>query len=172
MKENKLVVSAGILLDNRDNEYLLVNPNGGTTGGWGIPKGKLDAGEDIKAAAMREVYEETGLILDPNNPKNIISQYEIQMDNTPFFHYALRPQGPLKSKYDKDVYAYRASANVEIVNFPFNCISLLSDGRPEISEFAWFTLEEALKSIVKSQKGMIEYLLRIEETNKMYRDKT
>ncbi len=28
---------------------------------WSLPKGKLDAGEEWKAAALREVWEETGL---------------------------------------------------------------------------------------------------------------
>jgi 8-oxo-dGTP diphosphatase len=28
---------------------------------WSLPKGKLDAGEDFEAAALREVWEETGL---------------------------------------------------------------------------------------------------------------
>jgi len=32
---------------------------------WSLPKGKLDAGEDWQAAALREVAEETGLRCEP-----------------------------------------------------------------------------------------------------------
>ena len=32
---------------------------------WSVPKGKLDKGETLPAAAVREVAEETGLVLDP-----------------------------------------------------------------------------------------------------------
>lgn len=49
-----------------ENSILLVHP---TNASWkkptlGIPKGKLEEGEDFMAAAIREVFEETGIIVD------------------------------------------------------------------------------------------------------------
>lgn len=32
--------------------------------GWCLPGGKIESGEGIKAGAIRELYEETGIILD------------------------------------------------------------------------------------------------------------
>ena len=45
---------------------LVINPLGALLlifrrGKWDLPKGKLDKGEDLKACALREVQEETGL---------------------------------------------------------------------------------------------------------------
>lgn len=62
-------VSAGILLyrDNRGcREYFIVHPGGPYyknkwRGYWSIPKGVVENGEDLKAAARRELKEETGL---------------------------------------------------------------------------------------------------------------
>ena len=57
-----LITSAGILL-NSGGFYLI----GGSAKdincptGWGIPKGKIEAGETLLRGAMREFYEETSL---------------------------------------------------------------------------------------------------------------
>jgi ADP-ribose pyrophosphatase YjhB (NUDIX family) len=49
-----------------DNKILLVHP---TNASWqkptlGIPKGRVEEGEDLKDAALRELEEETGISLD------------------------------------------------------------------------------------------------------------
>lgn len=64
----KTIYSAGIVtyIKNQDGsiEYLLLHYLGGH---WDFPKGKLEAGETKKDAAIRELHEETGLtaIIDP-----------------------------------------------------------------------------------------------------------
>jgi len=59
--------SAGILLyrKNRSNEYevLIVHPSGDKNAAWSIPKGRLDKDETPKQAAIREVFEETGIVV-------------------------------------------------------------------------------------------------------------
>jgi len=62
-------VSAGLLMYRLTNdclEVLLAHPGGPLyegqdTGCWGIPKGEVEAGETVLAAAIREFTEETGL---------------------------------------------------------------------------------------------------------------
>ncbi|PCJ80188.1 MAG: NUDIX hydrolase [Bacteroidetes bacterium] len=51
------VVSAGGLVVNSNNKMLWINRNNH----WDLPKGKVEPGESLEIAAMREVNEETGI---------------------------------------------------------------------------------------------------------------
>ncbi|MCP3927982.1 MAG: NUDIX domain-containing protein [Bacteroidetes bacterium] len=53
----KVVKAAGGLVFNEKEEILLIYRRAF----WDLPKGKLDQGETVEAAALREVREETGL---------------------------------------------------------------------------------------------------------------
>lgn len=53
----KQTCSAGGVIINKDNEVLLINEGDDF---WGLPKGRIEDGEDVIAAALREVKEETG----------------------------------------------------------------------------------------------------------------
>lgn len=156
----KPLVSAGILVkDTTTGLYLMVKPNGGTTGGWGVPKGKRDKGEKILHAAVREVKEEVGM--DFSNAGQIL-QYGLHMDLTPFCHYEVdSAEGKKGKKFHKHVFVYQGYAdNAAVKDFPFECTTFLeSDGRPEIAQFGWFPLEECFEKAVKSQKVIFQHLL-------------
>lgn len=64
--EKKARHAAGVAIIHED-QILLVHPTGGS---WtrpimGIPKGGIEEGEDLMDAAIREVFEETGIRLSP-----------------------------------------------------------------------------------------------------------
>ncbi|MCX2679675.1 NUDIX domain-containing protein [Galbibacter sp. EGI 63066] len=56
LKKIPLVIAAGGLVRNKKGQLLFIFRNGK----WDLPKGKVDKGEKIEDAAIREVEEETG----------------------------------------------------------------------------------------------------------------
>lgn len=53
----KFIQAAGGLVRNEKGEWLFIFRNGK----WDLPKGKIEKGESIKAAAIREIQEECGV---------------------------------------------------------------------------------------------------------------
>ena len=63
--EDRIAAGVAIIWNN---QILLVHPTGASwqRGTCGIPKGKLEIGEDLMEGALRELAEETGIVLDPS----------------------------------------------------------------------------------------------------------
>jgi 8-oxo-dGTP pyrophosphatase MutT (NUDIX family) len=53
----RIIEAAGGLVKNKKNETLFIFRNGK----WDLPKGKIEKGEGVKIAAVREVQEECGI---------------------------------------------------------------------------------------------------------------
>ena len=68
-------VSAGLMLyrfRGGEIQVFVAHPGGPFFAGkddghWTIPKGEVERGEDLLAAAIREVREETGIVVDPGS---------------------------------------------------------------------------------------------------------
>ena len=56
---------AAIIIRNEEGQILLQERTDRNK--WGLPGGCQDLGEDLRTTAVREAYEETGIILNPNN---------------------------------------------------------------------------------------------------------
>lgn len=59
-------VGAAVIVRDEEGRLLLIRrgPEATRTGYWAIPAGFVDYGEDVRAAAARELEEETGLVAD------------------------------------------------------------------------------------------------------------
>ena len=68
-----VAVATAVLLNDNGRWYILANQRGTGTpdyqGYWNLPCGYLDYNEDTTQAAAREVYEETGIQLNPSSLK-------------------------------------------------------------------------------------------------------
>ena len=56
----KIIYAAGGLVKNGEGNFLFIH----RLGKWDLPKGKVDEGEKMRAAAIREVEEECGIKVD------------------------------------------------------------------------------------------------------------
>ncbi len=90
MEQKKKVSAAVIIYDPVTSSILASHATGakfkfddGTpaTGCWGLLKGEIDPGEDKKEAAIREVFEESGIELNPDEVEYIGYYYYNDYDN-------------------------------------------------------------------------------------------
>ncbi|HET9521417.1 MAG TPA: NUDIX domain-containing protein [Candidatus Limnocylindrales bacterium] len=144
--------SAGILLYRRAAtgfEVLLAHPGGPffsrrDEGHWTIPKGEVDAGEDLLAVARREFEEETGLPAPSGQPVALGSI--VQKGGKVVHAWAL--EGDL----DPSV----AASNTFTIEWP------PGSGRrrefPEIDRVAWFDPAEARRRLKPTQVPLVERL--------------
>lgn len=120
--------SCGILFKHGD-DYLICRSSGRKKNPiWGIPKGNQEAGEREIETAIRETYEETGIVVT-------------EADLTPFLRY---------STPKKNIVVFLC----ELTERPpvLNCVSMLPDGRPEIDGYRWVSQTTAAEMINNHMK--------------------
>ena len=143
--------SAGILLYRRAAhglEVLLVHPGGPfwanrDAGAWQIPKGKIDEGEELLAAALREFEEELGVVLK-GEP---------------------RPLTRIRQAAGKWVDSFAVEGDLDaraIVSQTFEMEWPPRSGRmqafPEIDRAGWFDLRQARDKMLASQLPLLDEL--------------
>lgn len=147
---NKL--SAGIVLyrvADTQLQVLLVHPGGPfwakkDLGAWSIPKGEYEQGQDARSTALRELREETGLVL-------------ADLD--------LIPLGTVKQSGGKVVTAWAAEHDFEVETLVSNTFELAwpkgtpPRAFPEVDRAQWFAPHEARRKLVSAQAEFIGRLI-------------
>src|SRR6516162_5765359 len=145
-------ISAGILAfrRRRELEILLAHPGGPfwvkkDAGAWTIPKGLVEPGDDLVAAARREFTEETNLVAAGN----------------------MIELAPVTQKSGKLVHAFALEADFELSQFASNTFAVEwppKSGRrqnfPEIDRIAYFALSIAQLKIIAYQLPLLAELER------------
>lgn len=144
-------VSAGVLAFRRKTELevLLAHPGGPfwakkDVGAWTIPKGLVEAGDDIIAAARREFIEETGLVAEGD----------------------MIELAPVKQKSGKLVHAFALEADLDLNQFTSNTFEIewppksgQRQSFPEIDRIAYFSLPVAQLKIIAYQLPLLRELM-------------
>lgn len=143
------LVSAGLLVWRRGPagvEFLLGHPGGPfwknkDAAGWSIPKGLVEPGESLRAAAGREFAEETGVVVTDEG-------------------VALPP---CRTPGRKVIHAWLVEADLDVARFVSNAFTLEwppRSGRvatfPEIDRAAYFDPATALVKIHRGQRPIVE----------------
>jgi predicted NUDIX family NTP pyrophosphohydrolase len=147
-------ISAGILLFRRTGEaveVLLVHPGGPywakkDLGAWSIPKGLVEAGEEPRQCALRELEEELG------SPFSFAAEQLIEL-------------GPVRQKAGKVVICWAAEGDFDPATLSSNTFSIEWPPRsgaerefPEVDRAEWFGPEEARRKIIAAQAEFLDRL--------------
>jgi predicted NUDIX family NTP pyrophosphohydrolase len=144
--------SAGILLYRLTDaapEVLLVHPGGPfwakkDDGAWSIPKGLYEPGEDPRAAAKRELQEETGCA--PSGDPVPLGEFRVG---------------------SKLLTVFALEGDFDLENFKSNTFAMQwppKSGRmaefPEADRAGWFGVHEATQKLLKGQLPILAALLK------------
>ena len=112
---------------------------------WQFPQGGMDKGESPKQAALRELYEETGIDK---------SKLKILGQTNGWLYYDF-PNGPRKGwrGQRQKWFAVRFTGKAKHIN-------LKIESPPEFSSYAWGTLDDACHLIVPFKRKVYKYIAR------------
>jgi ADP-ribose pyrophosphatase YjhB (NUDIX family) len=134
-QEKVIMVVAGAFVFDKENRVLMQKRSDNSQ--WGFPGGFMDLGESVQDTAKREVYEETGLILEEMELFGIYS-------------------GP---QYDK---TFSNGDQVSLVLITFICNRYsgeLVDSNEESLQNKFYSLNELPENIFTEHKMLIDDLL-------------
>ena len=136
-------VSYGVLIFNRDGHLLVAHVTG--TRKWDIPKGGAEPGESAIEAAVRETFEETGIVLQPS-------------ELTDLGRHAYLPK--------KDLHLFRARLEAARCDVSaYACTSFFPHHRtghptPEVDAFRWVDPSELDNLCSPKLAGLLHVLIK------------
>jgi 8-oxo-dGTP pyrophosphatase MutT (NUDIX family) len=131
-KKMSKVIASGIFIINKDLNVLICHPTRHAKNFWSIPKGKLDSGESLVDAAIRETYEECNIELN---------EYYNKLIPLPPVTYSHK-----KKEIRPFVLFETDCVGLDLSKFELKCNSNVPEERggfPEMDDFKWVTIDVA-----------------------------
>ncbi|MEX3099735.1 MULTISPECIES: NUDIX domain-containing protein [unclassified Streptomyces] len=138
------VIDTHVIL--RDGAKILFSQRGGPygRGRWHMPSGKLDQGESLTDGAARELYEETGVSVDPAHLRLVHTVHHRQDARTErigFFFEATEWEGQPVNKEPEKCLALEwftvHDLPDDIIEYPEAGLRGYLDGRSPLAEHGW-----------------------------------
>jgi 8-oxo-dGTP diphosphatase len=125
----KLISSGGVII-NRDKVLLLKKEKT-----WVFPKGKVKDGENLIQTAIREIYEETGIVVNESKIEIGTSNYKYKIN---------------KENIEKTVHYFLFFTEYEKINIEKTFLG-----------YGWFYFDEALKTLTyKNDKKILKNAIK------------
>lgn len=144
-------IAAGIFIIKKDGNLLVCHPTNHKADFWSIPKGKVEEGETMLEAAIRETYEETNLDLTDSHDFDI---YELNPVNYGHRKKIIHPflfLESVKSTIDWKTTEIKCNSNVPIER----------GGFPEMDDYKWVSLDDARSILHETQVACIDRILEL-----------
>ncbi|MTE00444.1 RNA pyrophosphohydrolase [Paracoccus sp. YIM 132242] len=138
---------AGVVLINADG-LVFAGRRIDMPGAWQMPQGGIDAGEDPRQAALRELVEETGVPSD---------KVEVVGETPDWVYYDLPPE--LLGKVWKGRYGGQRQKWVLMRFLGDDADIRIDTDHPEFQEWRWMPAAALLENIVPFKRGVYEEVL-------------
>ncbi len=131
-----VIVSAAVVI--REGRVLLSQRKGGThlAGAWEFPGGKVEAGEDPRAALARELREELGVDADVGEIVDVTFHHYPEAEKSVlllFFEAALRAGSPEPSAVDVAAVTWADTSFLDPARFPPADVAVLAKVRGRLA---------------------------------------
>jgi len=133
--------NAGIIVVNREGKVLSARRNDVKIHAWQMPQGGIDEGEDILAAARRELFEETGI------PKEDVELIAIHPDWLKYDWAKVRKDGIVGQRQKWFLFHYKGDDST---------IDVTKVSEVEFDEWKWADVDTVISEAVDFRKPIYE----------------